>query len=329
MIRKVLALLRTSVLAAFVPVLSLGLVSCVPDNGGSTVAPEVSVPDGYVNYFIEDLSLSRSVGEVKVAFQINVDWTMQVVAPEGTSSFWLSVEPASGAAGLHKVMVRVTDNDTYESRAGKIHLYHGNSKIAEIVVTQDGILYEAVDLGLSVKWASCNIGATSPEDYGGYYAWGETEEKSNYSWSTYKWCNGSYDTMTKYCTDSYYGTVDNNTTLDLSDDVAHVKWGGSWRMPTLDEINELINDCSWSWTTQNGVNGCKVTGPNGNSIFLPAAGYRDDDYVYGRGSHGRCWSSSLYSSYSDYAYYLYFDSSIHDWDYRNRYYGHTVRPVTE
>lgn len=190
---------------------------------------------------------------------------------------------------------------------------------------------EVVDLGLSVKWASRNIGATSPEDYGGYYAWGETEEKSYYSWSTYKWSNVSYDIiMTKYCTDSYYGTVDNKTTLDLSDDVAHVKWGGSWRMPTLDEIKELINDCSWSWTTQNGVNGYKVTGPNDNSIFLPAAGDRFFTEVGSRGSSGYYWSGTLNEGDSRNACYLYFYSDDHDWGYYNyRNYGHTVRPVTE
>ena len=97
---------------------------------------------------------------------------------------------------------------------------------------------KAIDLGLSVKWASCNVGATAPEGYGDYYAWGETDTKSDYSWSTYIWCNGSGRTLTKYCTDSSYGNVDNKITLDSDDDVAHVEWGGSWRMPTLDEIKE-------------------------------------------------------------------------------------------
>ena len=110
---------------------------------------------------------------------------------------------------------------------------HGVPEIPDTPVTPPAeTQYEAVDLGLSVKWASCNVGATTPEDCGDYYAWGEIEEKENYDWSTYKWCNGSYDTQTKYCTNSSYGTVDNKTTLDLEDDVAHVKWGGSWRMPT-------------------------------------------------------------------------------------------------
>jgi hypothetical protein len=133
--------------------------------------------------------------------------------------------------------------------------------------------HEYVDLGLSVKWATCNVGATKPEEYGDYFAWGETTPKDAYDWSTYKWCNGGPSTQTKYCTNSSYGTVDNKTTLDLSDDAACANWGGSWRMPTRAEQDELRNNCTWTWTTQNGVNGYKVTGTNGNSIFLPAAGY--------------------------------------------------------
>jgi hypothetical protein len=187
---------------------------------------------------------------------------------------------------------------------------------------------EAVDLGLSVKWANYNVGATSPEDYGYYYAWGEIEEKSNYDWSTYKWCNGSENTMTKYCTDSSYGTGDNKTTLDLEDDVAHVKWGGDWRMPTKAEQDELLNNCTWQWTTLNGVNGYRVTGPNGNSIFLPAAGFRGGTGIHGRGYRGVYWSSSLYSYNSGNAYVLYFYDDSYDWNnYRSCYIGCSVRPV--
>ena len=192
--------------------------------------------------------------------------------------------------------------------------------------------HEWVDLGLSsgLKWATCNVGASKPEGYGGYYAWGETEAKSDYSWSTYKWCNGSDDTMTKYCTSSSYGTVDNKTTLDLEDDVAHVKWGGTWRMPTLDEQKELLNNCTWKWTTQNGEDGYKVTGPNGNSIFLPAAGYRHGAEVYYRGSRGFYWSSSLDGRDSYDAYCLCFYSDYYLWySFKNRYYGLSVRPVSD
>ncbi|MBO7269682.1 MAG: InlB B-repeat-containing protein, partial [Bacteroidales bacterium] len=113
--------------------------------------------------------------------------------------------------------------------------------------------HEWVDLGLpsGLKWATCNVGANTPEGYGDYFAWGETSPKNDYSWSTYKYCKGSKNTLTKYNTDSNYGTVDNKITLDLSDDAARANWGGKWRMPTKAEQDELINNCTWTWTTQN------------------------------------------------------------------------------
>ena len=138
---------------------------------------------------------------------------------------------------------------------------------------------EYVDLGLSVKWASCNVGATAPEEYGDYFAWGETYQKRYYYWDNYKYCNGTNESLTKYCTKTSCGEfafVDNKTTLDLTDDAARVNWGGTWRMPTAEESEELMNEenCTWIWTTKNGVNGLKITSrKNGNFIFLPAAGH--------------------------------------------------------
>ena len=192
-------------------------------------------------------------------------------------------------------------------------------------------VYEAIDLGLpsGVKWATCNVGATKPEEYGGYYAWGEIEEKDDYSWNTYRWCNGTYDSMTKYCTSASNGTVDNKTVLEPEDDVAHVKWGGSWRMPTKAEQDELRNNCTWTWKTLNGVNGYEVTGPNGNSIFLPAAAYRIGSDVYYRGYNGNYWSGSLFSDYSECAYYLGFSDSSYDWYGHDRCVGRSVRPVCD
>ncbi|MBR5593838.1 MAG: fimbrillin family protein [Bacteroidaceae bacterium] len=188
---------------------------------------------------------------------------------------------------------------------------------------------EAIDLGLSVKWATCNVGATKPEEFGGHYAWGETEEKENYSWETYKWCNGSYYKMTKYCTNSNYGTVDNKTTLDLKDDVANVKWGGSWRMPTSSELKELSNNCIWEWTTLYGVSGYNVTGPNGNSIFLPAARRSDDTALDGCDGLGYYWSSSLHNDYNNNAYSLDFDGERYGRNYNYRNYRQSVRPVCD
>ena len=192
--------------------------------------------------------------------------------------------------------------------------------------------HEWVDLGLpsGTKWATMNVGATTPEGYGNYYAWGETTTKSTYNWSTYKWYRGTASTMTKYCTSSSYGTVDNKTTLELSDDAAYVNWGSSWRMPTYDEIDELTNTSYtiWTWTTKNGVKGYKVVSKtNGNSIFLPAAGYRVDSDLYNAGSYGNYWSSSLNTSNSSFAYYLFFDSDYVSRSSNHRYYGRTVRPV--
>ena len=194
-------------------------------------------------------------------------------------------------------------------------------------------VHDYVDLGLSVKWATCNVGADSPEDYGDYFAWGETKPKSIYDWSTYKWCEGSDDTMTKYCTSSYYGTVDNKKQLDLSDDAARANWGGSWRMPTDDELTELLGEkCSWKWTTQNGVKGYKVTSKtNGNSIFLPAAGDRIGSSLDDAGSCGSYWSSSLETFMDgvicDAGTVVFFHPSLVNWNARYRYEGNSVRPV--
>ena len=196
--------------------------------------------------------------------------------------------------------------------------------------------HEYVDLGLpsGLKWATCNVGANNPWEDGGYYAWGETEEKSNYDRSTYKWCRGSFDNMTKYCIDSRWGRVDNKTVLDPEDDVAHVKWGGSWRMPTKEEMDELSSCCIWQSITLNGKNGYKVTGPNGNSIFLPAAGYCAANGVNNRASNGSYRSSSLFSEVNNYAYSLSFDYFNHGYGSHgcsgsDRIYGCCVRPVLE
>ncbi len=218
--------------------------------------------------------------------------------------------------------------------------------------------HEYVDLGLpsGLKWATMNVGATTPEDYGDYFAWGETEPyytaghsqdspcsswktgKTGYNWASYKWCsNGEWSRMTKYTyadgqTDGIWYSNgifvgDNITTLELADDAAHVNWGGSWRMPTKAELDELRTNCTWTWTTQNGVGGYKVSSKtNSNSIFLPTAGCRTGRYLDRAGSSGDYWSSSLHESYSYGAYCLFFGSSYIDWNY-GRNYGRTVRAV--
>lgn len=191
---------------------------------------------------------------------------------------------------------------------------------------------EAIDLGLSVKWASCNIGATVPEECGNYYAWGETIPKNIYEWGTYKWCSGSSTSnFTKYCTSSSYGTVDNKTTLEPEDDAARANWGGKWRMPSTDEWTELYLECRWTWTdnyNSAGVAGRIVTSNiNGNSIFLPAAGCHCDDVLLAEGSIGHYWSSSLNTGYPGSAWYVLFYSGGVSRDSSGRFCGQSIRPV--
>ena len=192
---------------------------------------------------------------------------------------------------------------------------------------------EAVDLGLpsGLKWASCNVGATKPFEYGDFFAWGETEQKTDYSWSNYKWCNGEYNKLTKYCTYSSFwdssAPMDNKTFLDAEDDAARANWGGSWRMPLDAEWTELRENCTWTWTTQNGVNGRLVTGPNGKSIFLPAADNQDGTYLGSVGSFGSYWSSSINTDYPEGALGVSFYSGDVYGGSGYRCYGQSVRPV--
>ena len=219
----------------------------------------------------------------------------------------------------------------------------GVTAICEVTVyrdesgTIDGRDYVDLDLPSGTLWATCNVGATSPEDYGDDFAWGETEGyksgKSNFDWSTYKWCKGSETTMTKYCYNSSYGYngfTDNKTELDPEDDAAYVNWGSGWHMPSKAQFSELMNSSytTTEWTTQNGVNGRKITSKtNGNSIFLPAAGCRIDTSLYVAGSGGHYWSRTLSSDYPNCAWGLDFNSSVVRMYDGYRYYGRSIRPV--
>ena len=247
---------------------------------------------------------------------------MVVAIAEGTSTITAEAKDGSGVFASCSVVVF----------AGKVDMG---------IKTSDG---------KTLYWSTRNLCESgfvnSPEEYGDYYAWGETApyyssqspltwkngKSAGYNWATYKWCSGSYDTLTKYNTSSSYGTVDNKTVLEPEDDVASVKLGGKWRMPTDAEWTELRTKCTWTWTTNyngTGVRGRIVTATNGNSIFLPAAGFRSDTYLYYAGSYGYYWSSSLDTDYPYIAWSVYFNS---DNVYRHssyRYYGQSVRPVTE
>ena len=225
------------------------------------------------------------------------------------------------------VVLLVSDGDDYETISTRLEAEEKARAEAEAYERKYG-----VDLGLSVRWATCNLGASKPEEDGDYYAWGETKTQMEYDWdwSVYKWCNGSYNPLTKYNIVSFYGRVDNKTFLDASDDVAKSKLGGKWRMPTDAEWTELRTKCTWTWTTQNGVYGCRVTSKiNGNSIFLPAAGRRNHTVLESAGSIGYYWSSSLSTDFPYRAWLVgFYSDDVGRYDFY-RYNGHSVRPVSE
>ncbi len=191
---------------------------------------------------------------------------------------------------------------------------NGDGKVTAVDVTalydyllgnvpiEPSVSHEYVDLGLpsGTLWATKNIGATSPEDYGDYFAWGETTPKEVYDWYTYMWGDGDTYGLTKYCAHSSYGYngfVDNKTELDPMDDAAYVNWGPEWRMPSKEQIVELQNYCNAVWTTRNGVNGCLLTSSiNGTSLFFPAAGNFYIGSLDDVGEYGQCRSRTLHPS---------------------------------
>ncbi len=228
-------------------------------------------------------------------------------------------------------LINLKSGTTYYARAYMISedgIGYGK-EIKFIPAMENGHIY--VDLGLSVKWATCNVGANKPEEPGDYFAWGETMPKDYYDWSNYKWCAGGYYELTKYCDDHYCAHsssyVDKIYVLQLSDDAARVNWGGNWRMPLKSEFDELYNSCTWTSTTQNGTKGYLVTGKNGNSIFLPHAGYKSEGSLRYLGSYGYYWSSTVCPDSSSDPYYAYAYSYGKEELYRS--YGLPIRPVCQ
>ena len=199
-------------------------------------------------------------------------------------------------------------------------------------VTGNANGHNYVDLGLpsGMKWATCNVGADSPVAYGDYFAWGETSPKDVYDWVSYIWCNGEESTITKYSdnpNEGYNGFTDNLRTLLPEDDAATVNWNAGWRTPTYNEMSELRNHCTVTWTTQNGVNGRLLTGPNGNSIFLPATGNRYDNTCGGAGTYGSYWSSNFTTGFPTGARMLFLDSDNCVLENGYRFVGQQVRAV--
>ena len=222
----------------------------------------------------------------------------------------------SGTGSFTSNMTGLTENTVYYIRAYATNSY-GTSYGSQKSFTTNGQIngHDFVDLGLpsELKWATCNVGASTPSEYGDYYAWGEIEPKE------------SYTEENSLTWGQEIGDISGNPQYDA----ARANWGGTWRMPTKSEFEELIEECEWEWTSEGENRGYRVTGTNGNSIFLPAAGYRIGTSLNIAGSYGFFWSSLPYESNTLYAYYLIFFSVYHDSSWNYRYYGRSVRPVSE
>lgn len=199
--------------------------------------------------------------------------------------------------------------------------------VGEVFASCEVSIYDvhAVDLGLSVKWADMNLGAFEETDAGDFFAWGEVVSKDTFNWSNYKWGTSRSGPFERYNTSSAYGRVDDRTVLLPEDDAATSFWGTGWRMPTFDEMEELRKSCTWEWDAAR--KGYAVTGPNGKSIFLPAAGNRVGGSHYGNGSLGNYWTATLREKSPDFAFILSFDARRTSWESENRLYGLSIRPV--
>lgn len=243
--------------------------------------------------------------------------------------------------------------DCWNTRADGLGTYYGNRE--KLIVSSDMVMYaqwieiddepwyvppapgdlnghEYLDLALpsGTKWATCNIGATSPTGYGDYYAWGETSTKNNYEWSNYRYCNGDYMSLTKYCCNSYNGydgIADNISILEPSDDAATVNWGAGWRTPTKAEIQELKDNCTVVPETRSGVKGWRYIAKNANEIFIPLAGYKQEYALLKSGSEGYYWTSCVGTDYSYYSWVIEMNELLVSDNAYDRAYGFTIRPV--
>ena len=259
----------------------------------------------------------------------------KLISNEGTiagSLHALALNYTKGVAGEMEIAYKFIDRYTVAGREFPNEYSLSFSIVSEM---------ECVDLGLSVKWATCNLGASKPTECGGYYQWAGTKDVSDtkiyLDWDNCPYHTGSSSSSgwTKYNMDPSYGTVDNKAVLEAMDDAASVVLGGKWRMPTYEEWKELLNtdNCSWTWATIDGINGYKVqskkSGYTDNWIFLPGAGYRNNDGFKYFGSSGGYWSSSLKSGHPGYAGCMGFYSNSVGSGYNYRCFGLSVRPVLE
>ena len=283
------------------------------------------------------LKITYSGGAISAVPASSGGTSVTVTTGGQESDFYIAILPVNFTEGI---IVRGYDASGYllceRKTSGELNTVNaaGLPIIANLGSLQDWLdnpKPTAVDLGLSVKWASFNLGASTPEGSGDYFSWGETAPKSSYTWSTYAYGQSKTGPFSEYVVDAASGTPDYKTILDLDDDAAHAIWGDAWRIPSKEEIQELRSNCNWQWTTMNGVAGYKVTskksGYTGNFIFLPAAGMMSGSKVQNAGTEGDYWSSSLYTTESCSSWSPYFTSSAFNTGDCYRYFGLPIRPV--
>lgn len=322
-------------------------------NYGSTVSTAFTsfVRDALVNYF----RYKSNAIYANRYFYSDTQWALMLYGnlARGNAVVYAGDRDNSAGSTGHAFVIDGYDSNGYvHVNWGWAGLYDGYYDLATLQSDYAGYAYnhemvcdiepaeqqnpdndkEYVDLGLpsGLLWAKTNVGANSPEESGLFYAWAETAPKSEYSWATYKYANGSETSLTKYCSSYSYGSVDYKETLESGDDAATVNWGSLWRTPTLSETQELISYCTWTPSSLNGVNGVYVTGPSGKSIFFPSTGVKI--YNISMFNQDVCVQSATIFNASNgnpsMASVLYYENgSPHYWYGWHRCWGYPVRPV--
>ena len=324
---------------AFMAFAAMTFVACNKEKGNNPDDPNEGQQSKSISCSRDTIESTLLGGSFSVTITSSGNWSAT------SDAQWIEVTPNSGVGDAF-VTIKVADGN---EAIGHV-LFSNSSESVSLTVVRQGRGgkngeeqgHKYVDMGLSVKWATMNVGANKEEDYGGYYAWAETTTKtSTYYWESYKYCDSQANTLLRYVTNSAWGYnnfQDNKTKLDTSDDAAYVNWGGNWRMPTIAEWEELgsAQNSTWTWTSVNNISGLRITSKiTGESIFLPAAGqktYSTDNST--KGTAGNYWSSELGDRYPYEALYAHFDTSAEYYqnifsadNYNYRCYGLSVRPV--
>ena len=320
---------------------SVDMFESTRENGFSIRAVRVSSDDLYIEQQSLDLGVvpvgETCTGELTIVNCTKNSMTLTFTADapftfnqeEGSTSSMTIVVPGNTRDTVAVMFTATTPGEFNGNVTIQNAGFDGGQRVIPInarALTDDFPQHDYVDLGLpsGTLWATMNIGASSPEEYGDYFAWGEIAPKEDYTWETYKWCDGTTRSLTKYCLDSYYGLVDHKYILEPADDAAYMNWGPSWRMPTREQLIELGEYGTWQSTSINGINGYLVTGPNGNTLFFPKTGYYDGSTLQLTGYYSFYWSGTLKGNISSNACCTY---SMSPYFSRNRNNGLPVRAV--